>query len=409
MENDFIKWLIIGIVLFSFIFEFILKWLNHKSWSPVLPPEAQGIYGEEEYNKAYRYHQANYRVCVFSSIISILILVVFLIFDGFALVDDYLRTFTQHPVLLSVLFFFTLGLAADILKIPLDLYSTFSIEEKFGFNRTTYRTWILDKIKGYLLAIILGGGLIAFITWIYYATGSWFWIISWAVMTVISLFTSALYTSLLVPVFNKLTPLEPGPLKEKILEYCNSVKFRLDRVFVMDGSKRSNKGNAFFSGLGPRKSIVLFDTLIEKNSDEELVAVLAHEAGHYKLQHVTKGLIVGVVQSFFVFLLLGITLKYPLLSHALGSENHSFHLAIVAFGLLFTPVSVSTGIFANLMSRRHEFEADAYAKETYNGESLTSALKNLSKESLTNLTPHPAYVFVNYSHPPVLERIKRLK
>lgn len=400
--------IIIAIILVEFCFEKVLDFLNLKNLSPQLPEEAKGIYDEEKYRKSQEYYKVNHRFSMLTSTLSLIMLLVILFFHGFAYLDSFVREYTRHPILMPLLFFAILGFASDIIGTPFSLYRTFVIEEKFGFNKTTLATFFLDKLKGYLLAAIIGGILFSLIIWIYQNTGTYFWLFAWAVISFFTIFVTMFYTTLLVPIFNKLTPLPEGELRTAIEMYCKKVGFKLNNLFVIDGSKRSAKANAYFSGLGSKKTIVLYDTLIEKHTTEELVAVLAHEVGHYKKKHTLVGTILGILQTGFMLYIFSLFAGSEALANALGSDQNSFHLSILAFGMLYSPLSQVVGIFSNILSRKHEFEADAYAKETYNGNALSIALKKLSSDSLSNLKPHPAYVFVHYSHPPVLQRIKEL-
>jgi STE24 endopeptidase len=400
--------LIISIILFDFVFDKVLDFLNLKNLSPELPKEAEGIYDAEKYKKSQVYYKVNHNFSMLTGSISLLAMLSMLFLNGFAFVDSFVRQFTQNPIWMALLFFGILGFASDIIGLPFSIYKTFVIEEKFGFNKTTPKTFILDKLKGYLLAATIGGGLVALIVFIYQSTGSYFWLFAWAVISFFTIFITMFYTTFLVPVFNKLTPLPPGELRSAIEAYCNKVGFKLNNLFVIDGSKRSAKANAYFSGLGSKKTIVLYDTLIEKHTTEELVAVLAHEVGHYKMKHTLTGTIQGIVQTGIMLFILSLFLGNPHLSQALGAGQGSFHLDILVFGLLYSPLSEIIGIISNIISRKHEFEADAYAKKTYNGQALSDALKKLSADNLSNLKPHPAYVFVHYSHPPVLERLRQL-
>ncbi len=400
--------IIVSIILIEFLFDKILDFLNLKNLSPKLPKEAEGIYDEEKYRKSQEYYKVNHNFSMLTSTFSLILLLLMLFLNGFAFMDSFVRQYTENPILMSLLFFGILGFASDIIGIPFSLYKTFVIEEKFDFNKTTIKTYILDKLKGYLLAGIIGGGLLSLIVWIYLNTGQYFWLIAWAVISFFTIFITMFYTTVLVPIFNKLTPLPEGELRSAIEAYCKKVGFKLNNLFVIDGSKRSAKANAYFSGLGAKKTIVLYDTLIEKHSTEELVAILAHEVGHYKKKHTLIGTIQGVIQSGAMLFILSLFLGNPELSKALGAAQGSFHLEILVFGMLYSPISEILGIISNILSRKHEFEADAYAKETYNGNALQTALKKLSSDNLSNLKPHPAYVFVHYSHPPVLERLKEL-
>jgi len=405
---QFIYIVIIAITVIDFVFEKFLDFLNDRAKSPEMPPEAEGIYDAERYAKWLAYDKANSRVGVISSSISILLSLAMLIFGGFGWLDIQMRQITEQPVLLALLYFAVIGIASSIISLPFSLYSTFVIEEKFGFNKTTLKTFIMDMLKGTALAIVIGGPLGGLIVWLFYELGDAFWLVAWVIMTIFSVFMTMFAATLIMPLFNKFTPLEEGDLRTAIEAYCEKAGFKLNRFFVMDGSKRSAKSNAFFSGLGPKKTIALYDTLIEQQSTEEIVAVLAHEIGHYKKQHTLLSLVLSTLQTGVMLFLLGIFLRRPEFSFALGANEMSFHVGIIAFGIIFSPISTLIGIGMNVLSRKNEFEADAFARDTYAGEPLASALKKLTAENLGNLKPHPAYVFVHYSHPPVLARLKQL-
>jgi len=405
MSSAFLFYLIIGILTFNYLLGRLLSYLNDKSFKSELPDELKGIYDEEKYKKSQEYDKVTGR---FSFITSTFSFALMLFLGGFAWVNDFVGTYTQQPILVVLFFFGTLSIASDILGIPFSLYSTFVIEERFGFNRTTIKTFILDKIKGYLVGGLIGGGLLALFVWFYETAGDMFWVYGWIAFSGFSLLMTAFYASVIVPLFNKLTPLEDGSLRQSIEEYCKKVSFKLDNLFVMDGSKRSAKANAFFSGLGAKKKIVLYDTLIENHTEEELVAVLAHEAGHYKLKHTRGSVILSILQTGLMLFILSLVINNPTLSFTLGVEGGSFHIGLLVFGLVYGPISMVMGIGMNMLSRRNEYQADAYAKDTYNGEALGSALKKLSVDNLSNLTPHPLYVFFNYSHPTLLQRLKAL-
>lgn len=408
--------LVLAIILAEFIFDKILDFLNLKNLSPELPKEAEGIYDADKYRKSQEYYKTNHNFSMLTSTVSLLVMVAMLIFHGFAVVDEFVRQFTDNPILLALLFFGILGIASDLFFTPFAMYKTFVIEEKFGFNKTSLKTFVFDKLKGYLLMFIMGGGLLSLIVWIYLNTGEYFWILAWIVISLFTIFITMFYTTFLVPIFNKLTPLPEGELKTAIEDYCRKVGFKLKNLFVMDGSKRSTKANAYFSGLGAKKTIVLYDTLIEKHSTEELVAVLAHEVGHYKKKHTLIGTILGIISTGIMLFILSFFLGNAELSKALGINlpaekigASSFHLEILVFGILYSPIAEILGIIGNIFSRKHEFQADAYAKKTYSGRALVAALKKLSSDNLSNLKPHPAYVFVHYSHPPILQRLKALE
>ncbi len=372
------------------------------------PKEAEDVYDEIKYRKSQEYNKESAMFSMITSTLSLVLILFMLLFKGFAFVDNLARSFSDNPILIAILFFGILGIASDIIFTPFDLYDTFVIEEKYGFNKTTAKTYIMDKIKGYLLSVVIGGGLIALITWIYHETGMFFWLYIWITLIVFMVLSTMFYASVIIPLFNKLSPLPEGELRSAIESYCNKVNFKLDNLYVMDGSKRSSKANAFFSGLGPRKKIVLYDTLIEKHTVEELVAILAHEVGHFKKKHTLQGIIMGVLQTGLMLFILSLVIDNPALAGALGVENDSFHIGILAFSLLYSPLSLLLGIIMNANSRKNEYEADKYSKETYNKNALISALKKLSADNLSNLTPHSAYEFVYYSHPSLIKRLKAM-
>lgn len=408
MNSQTIFILILSIVIAGFLFDQWISYLNTTTWSKVLPESLRDFYDEQTYSRQQDYERVNYKFGIFSDILSFMAIIFLLLSGGFAWLDLFVRSYIGSPILQAILFFGILGLAADLLSTPLDVYDTFVIEERFGFNKTTPRTYLLDKLKGWLLAIIIGGGLIALVVFLFEKTGSWFWVLAWAAFSGITLFISYFYTTLLVPLFNKLTPLPTSELREAIEKVAVQAGFSLKDIFIMDGSKRSSKGNAYFSGFGRKKSIVLFDTLVSDHGIDELVAVLAHEIGHYKKKHVLKGLLIGIAQTGVLLFILSLLLQSPLLAKALGASEPSFHIGLVTFGILFSPVSVVLGIALNLLSRKHEYEADRFASVFSQPGSLQKALKKLSIKNLGNLTPHPWYVFVHYSHPPLLQRIAAL-
>jgi STE24 endopeptidase len=300
-------------------------------------------------------------------------------------------------------------LASDILSIPFSYYKTFVIEEQFGFNKTSKKTFVLDKIKGLFMMVLIGGGLMALIIWFYQLTENQFWLYAWGIVTIFTVFMNMFYARLIVPLFNKQTPLEEGDLRDKIAAYAKSVGFNLDKIFIIDGSKRSTKANAYFSGFGREKRVTLYDTLVNDLEEEEIVAVLAHEIGHYKKKHIIFNLVASILLTGLTLYILSIFISNPLLSNALGVKIPSFHVGLIAFGLLYSPISEVTGLVMNYVSRVFEYQADDYAKNTYKAEPLITSLKKLSKNSLSNLTPHKAYVFVHYSHPTLVQRVKNLR
>ena len=401
-------YIIIIITVLDFVVERTLDYLNTTRFSEQLPREVEGIYNPDDYRKSQQYLKTNHKFGMLTSTISFVAIMAMLVFGGFAWVDGLVRIWTQNPIWMTILFFGIIGLVSDLLSTPFAVYDTFVIEEKFGFNKTTPRTFILDKLKGWVLGALIGGGLIALIVWIYQSTGEWFWLVAWGAVTVFTLFMTMFYSNLIVPLFNKQTPLEEGQLRDAISVFALKVGFKLKNIYVIDGSKRSTKANAYFTGLGPKKRIVLYDTLIKDHTTDELVAVLAHEIGHYKKKHTLLGTSLGIIQTGIVFYILSVFIGNPDLSLALGAKEGSFHLGIVAFGILYSPISMVLGILMNIVSRQNEFAADRFASTKFSGNSLKEALKKLSVKNLSNLRPHPAVVFVHYSHPPLLERLKAI-
>lgn len=400
--------IILVIIILDFLFDRLMDYLNASRWSNKLPGELAGIYDEEKYRRSQEYARVNMRFGIMTASLSFVLILLMLLLGGFGYLDSFVRQFTGDPIIMALLFFGILGLASDIISTPFDIYSTFVIEERFGFNRTTPKTYLLDKLKGWFLALLIGGGLMALFVWFYDTAGSLFWLYAWVMFSLFSIFMMMFYSTLIVPLFNKQTPLEEGALRTAIEAFAAKAGFKLDNIFVIDGSRRSSKANAYFSGLGPKKRIVLFDTLIKEHSTEELVAVLAHEIGHYKKKHTTKGVVLSVLNTGVMLYLLGLFINRPELSAALGGQEASFHLGILAFGLLYAPISMALGIMGNHLSRKHEYEADTFAAEHYAAEHLQTALKKLSVNHLSNLRPHPAYVYVHYSHPPLLKRLEHL-
>ncbi|MGM0613067.1 MAG: M48 family metallopeptidase [Bacteroidota bacterium] len=403
-----IFFIIIGIVVLDFLVERILDALNTVQVNASLPERFKGFYDEQKYKQSQEYKKVKDQFGLLVSTLSFLAILALLWFEGFAWLDEFWRQYTSNEILLSLLFFGSLGLAADLLSTPFAYYNTFVIENRFGFNKMDLKTFITDKLKGWLLGIVIGGGLLALIVWFYQAAGDYFWLIAWIVITLFSIFMTMFYSTLIVPLFNKQTPLEDGPLREEIESFAKNAGFKLDNIFVIDGSKRSAKSNAYFSGLGPKKRIVLFDTLINNHSKEELVAVLAHEIGHYKKKHTLLNVILSVVQTGILLYVLSLFIDNPLMSGALGADQPSFHMGVLAFSLLFTPINFVLGLLMNKLSRKFEYQADEFAGKYYSAEALKTALKKLSADNLSNLHPHPAYVSVYYSHPPVMQRLKYL-
>jgi len=409
MNSEHIFYVIIGILTAQFTFDQWLDFLNNRKVVTSIPTELEGIYDEEKYKKQQNYKKANYSFGLLSEVVSFLVIMIVLFNEGFAILNSWIVDFTSNLTLQSLLFFAIIGIASSLISLPFSIYGTFVIEERFGFNKITPKIFVLDMIKSMLLSVLIGGPLMALVIWLYNIAGSYFWLYAWMVISGFAIFMTMFCTSLILPLFNKQTPLENGELRDAIEAFSVKAGFKLDNVFVMDGSKRSTKANAFFSGLGSRKRIVLYDTLINDLQTDEIVAVLAHEIGHYKLKHTLWGTLTGVLQMGVILFVFGLIVGSPLLSQALGVHVPNFHIGILAFGILYTPVSFVAGIFMTILSRKNEYAADAYACKFELGNALIGGLKTISSNALSNLTPHPFYVFFHYSHPPLLQRIKAIK
>lgn len=401
--------LITSIIIFNYILERVLSILNATRYDSELPVEVKDVYDKKQYLKSQEYKKVNERFSLITSSFSFIVILLILFFHIFGYFDQIARSITSNPILVALLFFAIIMLASDIINTPFALYDTFVIEEKFGFNTTTLKTFFLDKLKGWFLAAIIGGGLTALIIWIYLLTKEMFWIYAWIAITAFMIFINMFSSTLIVPLFNKQTPLEDGPLKDSIQSLCDKVGFQLKNVFVMDGSKRSTKSNAYFTGIGSKKRIVLYDTLINDLTNEEIVAVLAHEIGHNKKKHVLIGTLLGIILTGITLYVFSLFTVNPMLSWALGAKVHSIHMVILAFGIIYSPISTVVGIALNLLSRSNEYQADQFVKKYYNSEYLISGLKKLTSKHLDNLTPHPVYVFLHYSHPTLVQRIRALK
>ena len=409
MEKNTLFYVILAILVVQYLVHQYLEYLNAKRFKSTLPPELSDVFDEDEYQKSQRYKRTNYKFGVISDGFSLVLTICFLSFGGFEWVDQLTRSITDKPIPMALVFFGIIMLGSSILGLPFSYYRTFVIEEQYGFNKTTNSTFLSDKIKGGILTIILGGGILTLFMLFYQSTGPIFWVYAWAMVAIIILFINLFYSRLIVPLFNKQTPLQDGSLKSSIENYAQKVGFELQNIFVIDGSKRSTKANAYFSGFGKEKRITLFDTLINDLSEDEIVAVLAHEVGHYKKKHIIVNLIVSLLTTGLTLFILSLFINNPKISLAIGVSTPSFHAALVGFALLYSPISEITGLVMNYLSRKFEFQADDFAKTTFAATPLVSSLKKLSKKSLSNLTPHPAYVFVHYSHPPLVERIQNLK
>lgn len=404
-----IYYLLLIIVLFDFIWTQYLSYRNRRRMSDKIPDELKGIYDDEKYRLQQLYQKTNSRLSLVSGSVSFVVLFTILLLYGFGWLDFFIRLYISDPMLITLVFLGVIFIASQILSLPFSYYDTFVIEEKYGFNKSTKSIFWIDSIKGFILSVILGGIILSAIIWFYQNTGDLAWLYAWGIVTLFSLFMSLFYSNLIVPLFNKQTPLSDGELRNSIELFSQKAGFELTNIYVMDASKRTTKANAYFTGLGSKKRIVLFDTLINDLTTDEIVAVLAHEIGHYKKKHTIIQLIVSILQTGLLLYILSFFLNSQSISEAMGSNIPSFHLGILAFSLLFTPISIFIGLLMNILSRKNEYEADSYACSFGLGEFLISGLKKLSVKSLSNLNPDPLNVYFYYSHPTLLQRIQKIK
>ena len=409
ISPQIIFYLLISIILFNFIKDYFLDYLNSKFFDKKIPENLSDIYDKEKYQKSQDYKKTLYKFGKISKAYSLTILLLFFFLDGFLLVDNFARSLFESELLISLSFFGIIFFGIDILNLPFSLYSIFIIEEKFGFNKTTFKIYFFDKIKYWFITILFGGGILSFIIFQFETVGKDFWIVAWVFITTISILINGFYAQIIVPLFNKQTKLEEGNLKNDIEKYSKKVGFDLSNIFVIDGSKRSTKANAYFSGFGKQKRVTLYDTLLNKLNDNQIIAVIAHEIGHYKKNHIIFNLIFSTIQTGLMLYILSLLIYMPIFSEALGIQSHSFHIGLITFSILYTPISEIFSLIFNVFSRKFEYQADHYAKETFNSKHLIEALKVLSKDSLSNLTPHPKYVWWHYSHPTLAQRIKHLQ
>lgn len=404
----------LGIILFSlaaaYLLNFVARRLNAAALDPSLPQEFNDVMDAEKYARSQQYTRAGMRFSDVSETVSFVVGIGFILLGGYNWLDIFVRSFEFGPILTGLAYFACLSLLMALLGLPFEIYHTFVIENHFGFNTTTVRTFIMDRVKGLVLTALIGGILLSALLWFFRATGELAWVWCWAFSVLFNLALVYVAPQWILPMFNKFSPLEQGELSDAITHYAEKQGYDISGIFVMDGSKRSTKANAFFTGLGKRKRIALFDTLINNHTTDEIVAVLAHEIGHSRLGHIRKRLVSSMLKTGVIFYLLSLFLNNRELFDAFGMQHMSIHAGLVFFALLYTPVALVLSVVSNAISRKHEFEADAFAaKTTGDHESLAAALKKLSANSLSNLTPHPLTVWLNYGHPPVLARIKRLR
>ncbi|HEX6983208.1 MAG TPA: M48 family metallopeptidase [Balneolaceae bacterium] len=401
--------IILATLLVDYTLNLIADFYNMKSLDKGLPNEFSGVYDEETYEKSQRYTKVRTRFGILTSAFNLILLLVFWFAGGFNWLDEIVRSWDLGVIWTGLAYIGILVIARSVLSLPFSIYSTFVIEERFGFNKTTPKTFVSDLLKGLALGIVLGGPLLAGILAFFTFIDQYAWLYAWGAVTAFTLFIQFIAPTWIMPIFNKFEPLEEGDLRRKIREYADKVNFSLEGIYVIDGSKRSSKSNAFFTGFGKNKRVALYDTLIENQSEDELVAVLAHEIGHYKKKHIIKNMGISILQTGVMFFLLSTFLNSQGLYEAFYMDQASVYTGLIFFGLLYAPIEMILSIFMQILSRKYEFEADAFASTTFQSEPMVQTLKKLSKDNLSNLTPHPFYVFLNYSHPPVLERIKAIR
>ncbi|MBW2345187.1 MAG: M48 family metallopeptidase [Deltaproteobacteria bacterium] len=402
--------IILGVLIGTYVLDLIVDTLNVRHVKTDLPEEFRDCYDADKYKKSQEYLRENTRFGIVSDSIMTPITIAFILFGGFNFVDQFARSFKLGSILTGLIFAGVLMLASQILLIPFSIYSTFVIEEKYGFNKTTPKTFVLDILKTWLLSAVIGGIILSVVLLFFEKAGPWAWLYCWIAITLFQLFLIFIAPVVIMPLFNKFFPLDEGDLKNAINDYADSQDFKMKGVFTMDGSKRSSKSNAFFTGFGRFRRIVLFDTLIEKQTTEELVSVLAHEMGHYKKRHILKSMVISVLTTGLMFYILSLFINNRELFAAFRMQEISIYAGLLFFAFLYSPIEMILSMFGNMLSRRNEYEADSYSVKTYKRPlSMIAALKKLSVENLSNLTPHPLKVFLSYSHPPVLERIRAIR
>ena len=409
MVNSRLFWIIIAIVVAEFIYTVVLNVLNRRASHRPIPQRLEGVYDKAAYRKQQAYSRENSRMGLFSTCVDTALLLGLFALGGFAWFDSLARSVSGNPIVMALVFFGLFYVVDWMVGLPFSIYSTFHIEEKYGFNRTTPRLFAMDALKGMGLSIVLYGLLIGVVVWIYGLIPQYFWIVAWGVLSVMMLILQFFYSDVIVPLFNKQTPLAEGELRTAIERFAGKVDFKLDNIYVIDGSKRSSKANAYFTGFGAKKRVVLYDTLTEQLTTEEIVAVLAHEIGHYKHHHILKSIVWALLLNLAMFYLFSIVIDSREIAAAAGCSESSFHINMTVFMLLFTPIQVLTSMLENIVSRRNEWQADEFARKHGVGDVLGSALRKMSAKSLSNLTPHPVVVFTQYSHPTLLQRVEHVE
>ena len=408
MSSQALFWLVIAISVAVYVWSACLTLLNIKASRQPVPELLADLYDPAQYRRQQDYAMTNRKFSLFSGLVSLLVTLGIFAFGGFAAFDAAARSVSSSPVVQALVFWGIFYLISWVISIPFDLYRTFVIEQRFGFNRTTPKLFVTDALKGLLMNVLILGAVLAVCVWIYTLSPRWFWLFAWGTVTLFSLFMQYFYSQLIVPLCNKQTPLPEGELRTAIEAFAARVGFGLDNIYVIDSSKRSSKSNAYFTGFGRRKRVVLYDTLMEQLSTEEIVGVLAHEIGHYKHRHIILSSLEGFATNLLMFWLFSLFIGSDALAAAAGCDQASFHVNLAVFSLIYTPLSIVLDIVTNIISRRHERQADAFARAHGCGPAEASALKKMSAKSLANLTPHPLVVFTEYSHPTLNERVGAL-
>ena len=408
MSPEFLYWLVIAVVLAEYCWSTCLTLLNIKASRQEIPDLLKDLYDESRYRRQQEYAMTNRKFSLLSGFVSTVVTLAIFAFGGFAVFDSAARSVSSSPVVQALVFWGIFYLISWFLSLPFDIWKTFVIEQRFGFNRSTPGLFAADTAKSLLLNMVMMGAVLALCVWIYTLTPQWFWLLAWAAATIFSLFVQYLYSWLIVPLFNKQTPLPEGELRSAIEAFASRVGFRIDNIYVIDSSKRSSKSNAYFTGFGRSKRVVLYDTLMEQLTTEEIVGVLAHEIGHYKHRHIIIDSVENSALHLLMFWLFSLFIGSEALASAAGCDAASFHVNLAVFSLVYTPFSIVADIAVNIISRRHERQADAFAAVHGLGSAEASALKKMSAKSLGNLTPHKVVVFTEYSHPTLYERVKAL-
>lgn len=401
---------ILAILIGEYALESIVGFLNMRCAHGMLPQEFEGFYDADKYRKSQDYLKVNTRFDFLQGGAVTAFIVIFILLGGFDCIDRFARGFDLNLILTGLIFAGILLIGSKLLHIPFEAYHTFVIESRYGFNQTTVRTFITDIVKSLVITLIIAGIAFSGVVWFFAKMPQKAWFYCWIALSLFELFIIFIAPALIMPLFNRFTPLPQGRLKEEIEAYARSQRFILKGIFTMDASRRSSKSNAFFTGFGRYRRIVLFDTLIKQHSTEELVSVLAHEIGHYKRKHILKGVMLSIVTTGIMLFILSFFIHNRGLFDAFKMEHVSIYGSLVFFGFLYAPLNTVFSVVANVLSRKHEYQADRFAVTTYaNPQAFITALKKLTVANLTNLTPHPFKVFLDYSHPPVLARIRAIE